>query len=164
VSRSAVSKPAMEHMARLWFDQLPITLVSPFTYTGVGQSLSFLLPKIVDHFRRLAPILELGNLDVVRDFSDVRSVVKRYRVLLEAGLSGEVFNVCSGQGYALLEVLQMMRELTAHDLVVRINPAYVRANEVHRMVGSCAMLDSAIGPVPAIALRDTLRWMLENPT
>lgn len=57
----------------------------------------------------------------------------------------------------------MMRELAAHDLVVRINQAYVRANEVHRMVGSCAKLDSAIGPVPDIALRDTLRWMLENP-
>lgn len=159
----AVSKLAMEYMARLWFDQLPITIVRPFNYTGVGQSLSFLLPKIVDHFRRRAPVLELGNLDVVRDFSDVRSVVQRYRLLLEANQPGEVFNVCSGRGYSLLEVVQMMRELSGHDPEIRVNPAFVRANEVHRLVGTRAKLDVVIGPVPDIPLRDTLRWMLEHP-
>lgn len=159
----AVSKLAMEYMARLWFDQLPITLVRPFNYTGAGQSLNFLLPKIVDHFKRRAPVLELGNLNVVRDFSDVRSVVKRYRLLLEAGQAGEVFNVCSGQGYSLLEVLQMMRDISGHDPEIRVNPAFVRTNEVHRMIGSQAKLDGAIGVVPDIPLRDTLKWMLESP-
>jgi nucleoside-diphosphate-sugar epimerase len=159
----AVSKLAMEYVARLWFDRLPITLVRPFNYTGAGQSLNFLLPKIVDHFRRRAPLLELGNLDVVRDFSDVRSVVQSYRLLLEAGLAGETFNICSGQGHSLLEVVQMVRELTGHDPEVRVNPAFVRASEVHRLVGSRARLDAAIGVVPSIPLRDTLQWMLESP-
>lgn len=159
----AVSKLAMEYMARLWCDHLPITLVRPFNYTGVGQSLNFLLPKIVDHFRRRAPVLELGNLDVVRDFSDVRSVVKCYRLLLEAGQAGEVFNICSGSGYSLLEVLQMMREMTGHAPELRVNPAFVRTNEVHHLIGSRAKLDAAIGFVPDIPLRDTLLWMLENP-
>lgn len=159
----AVSKLAMEYMSRLWSDQLPITLVRPFNYTGVGQSLNFLLPKIVDHFRRRAPVLELGNLDVVRDFSDVRSVVKRYRLLLGAGQSGEAFNICSGRGYSLLEVLQIMREISGHDPEIRVNQAFVRDNEVHRLIGSRAKLDAAIGAVPDIPLRDTLRWMLENP-
>lgn len=158
----AVSKLTMEYMARLWFDQLPITLVRPFNYTGAGQSLNFLLPKIVDHFKRRAPVLELGNLDVARDFSDVRSVVERYRLLLEAGLSGEVFNICSGQGHSLLEVVQMMCELTGHNPEIRVNPAFVRANEVHRLVGSRTKLDTAIGAVPNIPLRDTLNWMLES--
>ncbi len=159
----AVSKLAMEYMARLWFDRLPITMARPFNYTGVGQSLDFLLPKIVDHFRRRAPVLELGNLDVVRDFSDVRTVARRYRMLIEAGKAGEVFNVCSGQGHSLLEVVQIMRELSGHDPEIRVNPAFVRANEVRRLIGSCAKLDATIGSVPAIPLRDTLRWMLENP-
>lgn len=160
----AVSKLAMEYMARLWGEALPITLVRPFNYTGVGQGLDFLLPKLVDCFRRRASVLELGNLDVVRDFSNVRVVVQRYRRLLEAdGVAGETFNVCSGHGTSLQDVVQILRELTGHDPVVRNNPEFVRANEVRRLVGSCAKLDSAIGPVPAIALRDTLRWMLENP-
>ena len=158
----AVSKLAMEYMARLWCDQLPITLVRPFNYTGVGQSLNFLLPKIVDHFRRRAPVLELGNLDVVRDYSDVRSVVKCYRMLLEVENAGNVFNICSGRGHSLLEVLQIMRDISGHDLEIRVNPAFVRANEVHRLIGSRAKLDEAIGVVPDIPLRDTLRWMFEN--
>ena len=158
----AVSKLAMEYMARLWFDQLPITMVRPFNYTGAGQSLNFLLPKIVDHFKRRAPVLELGNLDVVRDFSDVRSVVKRYRLLLEKEPAGEVFNVCSGLGYSLLEVLQMMREISGYDPEIRVNPAFVRANEVHRLIGSRTKLDTVIGVVPDVPLRDTLKWMLES--
>lgn len=158
----AVSKLAMEYMARLWLDQLPITLVRPFNYTGAGQSLDFLLPKIVDHFKRCAAVLELGNLDVVRDFSDVRSVVKRYRLLVESGISGEAFNICSGQGHSLREVLQLMRDLTGHNPEIRVNPAFVRAHEVHRLIGSPAKLDAAIGAVPNIPLRDTLQWMLER--
>ena len=159
----AVSKLAMEYMARLWFDQLPITLVRPFNYTGAGQSLDFLLPKIVDHFKRRAPVLELGNLEVVRDFSDVRSVVNRYRLLLEVGIPGETFNICSGKGHSLLEVLQIMRELTGHDPEIRVNPAFVRANEVRRLIGSQAKLDAAISSAPDIPLRDTLQWMLDSP-
>jgi len=156
----AVSKLAMEYMARLWNDKLPITVVRPFNYTGAGQTLNFLLPKIVDHFKRRAAVLELGNLDVVRDFSDVRTVVNCYRLLLEAGRAGEAFNICSGKGHSLLEVVQMMRELTGHDPEIRVNPAFVRANEVHRLIGSRARLESAIGAVTDIPLRDTLKWML----
>lgn len=158
----AVSKLAMEYMAKLWADRLPITIVRPFNYTGVGQSLNFLLPKIADHFKRRAPVLELGNLDVVRDFSDVRSVVSSYHRLLETATAGETFNVCSGVGHSLLEVVQMMRDITGHHPEIRVNPAFVRANEVHRLIGSRNKLDSVIGKVPAIPLQETVQWMLES--
>ncbi|MDE2421511.1 MAG: GDP-mannose 4,6-dehydratase [Gammaproteobacteria bacterium] len=158
----AVSKLSMEYMARLWMDRLPITVVRPFNYTGAGQSVNFLIPKIVDHFKRRAPILELGNLDVVRDFSDVRSVVQRYRLLLESKTQGEVFNVCSGQGHSLLDVLQIMQEVSGHNPEIKVNPAFVRANEVHRLVGSSAKLDAVIGKVPAIPLQNTLQWMFNH--
>jgi nucleoside-diphosphate-sugar epimerase len=62
----------------------------------------------------------------------------------------------------LLEVLQMMRDITGHHPEIRVNPAFVRANEVHRLIGSHAKLDSVIGKVPAIPLHDTLQWMLDG--
>jgi nucleoside-diphosphate-sugar epimerase len=136
-------------------------MVRPFNYTGVGQSLNFLIPKIVDHFRRRAPLLELGNLDVVRDFSDVRSVVHRYRLLLESNSRGDVFNVCSGQGYSLFEILQIMREVSGHNPEIKVNPAFVRVNEVHRLVGSDKKLNATVGEVPDIPLRETLQWMFD---
>lgn len=157
----AVSKLAMEFMAALWHSQLPVTIARPFNYTGVGQSKDFLLPKIVDHFRRRAPVIELGNLEVERDFSDVRMVVDCYARLLGAGKAMQTFNVCSGRGFTLQQVLNLASELSGHRPEVRVNPAFVRANEVKTLVGSKAALEAAIGPVEPIPLRETLKWMLE---
>lgn len=160
----AVSKLAMEYMARLWCERLPLVLVRPFNYTGVGQSPQFLIPKIVDHFRRRAAAIELGNLEVWREFQDVRAVAECYRRLLEAAPpSGSVFNLCIGQAWSLREVLTMMETIAGYRIEVRVNPAYVRDNEVRRLVGSAARLAAAIGPLPAIPLADTLRWMYEAP-
>ncbi len=155
----AVSKLAMEYMARLWLDRLPVVIVRPFNYTGVGQGESFLLPKIVAHFRRRAAVIELGNLDVWRDFSDVRTVARVYRQLMETAPAGEVFNVCSGSVHSLREVLAMMVEIAGYAIEVRVNPAFVRANEVRRLQGDCSKLTRQVGALPAIPLKETLRWM-----
>lgn len=125
----AVSKLAMEYMASLWHAKLPIVIARPFNYTGVGQAENFLLPKIVSHFTRKASTIELGNLDVWRDFSDVRAVVSAYRGLLEARPLGQTINVSSGVTYSLREVIDMCREITGQDIDVQVNPAFVRANE-----------------------------------
>lgn len=155
----AVSKSAMEKMARLWRNKLPLTIVRPFNYTGVGQTENFLLPKIVAHFRRQARVIELGNLDVARDFSDVRTVVDAYRKLVQTAAPGQTFNVCSGRGYSLQDVIDMLQQIAGYEIEVRINPAFVRANEVKRLVGSNARLEAEIGSLDAIALSDTLSWM-----
>ncbi|RQX84313.1 NAD-dependent epimerase/dehydratase family protein [Burkholderia anthina] len=159
----AISKFAMEWVAAMWADKLPITIARPFNYTGAGQDERFLLPKIASHFRDRAARLELGNLDVVRDFSDVRAVASAYRRLIEGDFAGRTFNVCSGVGYSLGDVLSMMRQLTGHDLEVAVNPKFVRSNEVHRLVGNRQALEQAIGPMESIPLRDTLAWMLRSP-
>ena len=158
----AVSKLAMEYMARLWLDRLPIVIARPFNYTGPGQSLQFLLPKIVDHFKKRAATIELGNLDVVRDFSDVRTVVQTYRMLVESASRGDIYNVCSGVGHSLQEIISIMRELSGHDLKVIVSPIFVRTNEIHKLVGSREKLNAAIGRVALIPIRDTLLWMLET--
>jgi GDP-6-deoxy-D-talose 4-dehydrogenase len=156
----AVSKLSMEYMARLWLDKLPIVLTRPFNYTGIGQAENFLLPKIVGHFRRRAEAIELGNLDVWRDFSDVRAVVAAYRRLLEARPIGAVFNVCSGLTYSLREVLAMAQDITGHAPKVTVNPDFVRANEVRTLCGDASRLKGVIGDWQPPPLQETLRWML----
>ena len=159
----AVSKLAMEYMAQLWQPRLPIVMVRPFNYTGVGQAENFLVPKIVAHFHRRAPVIELGNLDVWRDFSDVRAVVRAYRLLLAAAPAGQVFNVGSGVTHSLRDILCMAQELTGHHMEVQVNPAFVRANEVRTLCADASRLNEIAGDWNGIPLRDTLRWMLETP-
>jgi len=155
----AVSKLAMEYMARLWMDKLPIVIARPFNYTGVGQTENFLLPKIVSHFRKEARRIELGNLAIARDFSDVRTVARSYRRLLAAAPSGEAFNVCSGQPHSLESLIDMMSEIAGYRIEVHVNPAFVRANEVLTLTGSNAKLAGVIGRIAPTPLLDTLRWM-----
>jgi nucleoside-diphosphate-sugar epimerase len=160
----AVSKLAMEYVARLWMERLPITLVRPFNYTGVGQSEHFLIPKIVAHFRRGDKIIELGNTDVSRDFSDVRDVARAYATIVAHAPTAAVINVCSGTAHSLDEVLAMMARIAGYGIEVRINPAFVRANEVKRLVGSNGRLREITGLAPSIRLEDTLRWMHAAPS
>ena len=157
----AVSKLAMEHMAKLWTDRLPIVIARPFNYTGIGQEVNFLLPKIVSHFRNSALEIELGNLAIARDFSDVRMVARSYRRLLAVGPAGQAFNVCSGVAHSLDNVLEMMSEIAGYNINVNVNPAFVRSQDVLRLVGSNAKLTSVIGQVEPTPLGDTLRWMYQ---
>lgn len=158
----AVSKLAMEYMAKLYSQRLPIVIARPFNYTGVNQSAAFLLPKIISAVRRGDPVIELGNLDVARDFSDVRVVVQTYLRLLEAPAAiGQTFNVCSGKAHSLQQVLGMVRDISGQALEVRVNPAFVRANEVKTLLGNRSRLDACVGRLDPIELSDTLRWMLQ---
>ena len=158
----AVSKLAMEHMARLWLPQLPLVMVRPFNYTGAGQSPQFLIPKIVDHAKRKAPLIELGNLDVDRDFSDVRDVAAAYVRLLDKAPAGQVFNVGSGRTHSLREVLAQVQAISGHAMEIRVNPAFVRANEVRTLRADTTALEAAIGEWRSHPLDDTLRWMLQS--
>ena len=162
VNHYAMSKLAMEYMARTWCDRLPIVITRPFNYTGIGQATQFLVPKIVSHFQQHAPLIELGNLDVERDFSDVRMVARVYRDLLTADCAGEVVNVCSGRPYSLRTIVALMEEIAGYEIAVRVNPAFVRANEVRTLVGSTTKLHRLVGDSGNIALPDTLRWMAQE--
>ncbi|HEY9133963.1 MAG TPA: GDP-mannose 4,6-dehydratase [Dyella sp.] len=158
----AVSKVAMEYMARVWSDRLPIVTVRPFNYTGVGQGENFLLPKIVGHFRRGEPVLELGNIDVCRDFYDVRHVVSLYMGLLEKAEAGDVFNVCSGQEISIREIIGFMERIAGRVIEVRTNPAFVRPNEVTHLRGDPSRIERLLGPLPDYSIRETLQWMFET--
>ena len=163
VNHYANSKLAMEHMVRAnWFQRLPIVITRPFNYTGPGQARQFLIPKIVHHFRDRSTFIELGNLDVFRDFSDVDDVVAAYIALLESEVHSEIVNICSGRGTALLEVVGIMNQLAGYEIEVRVNSELVRANEVRRLLGSNAKLRSLVKLAPTRDLTETLKRMYES--
>jgi nucleoside-diphosphate-sugar epimerase len=160
INHYSMSKLAMEYMARTYLDRLPLFFVRPFNYTGPGQALSFVIPKLVDHFARDAESVELGNLDVVREFNDVRDVCEAYLRLLDKAIPGEIYNVCSGRPVTLKSVLASLSEISGNTLEVRVNPAFVRANEIRRLCGSPAKLIETVGAIPLHSLESTLRSML----
>ncbi|MBV8634581.1 MAG: NAD-dependent epimerase/dehydratase family protein [Burkholderiaceae bacterium] len=162
VNHYAASKLAMEHMAATYTERLPIVLTRPFNYTGAGQEARFLVPKIVSHFVRGERVIELGNLDVERDFSDVRDVARIYRLLLGADAAGQIVNVCSGRGFALRQVIAAMQEIAGYEIEVRVNQSFVRVSEVKIVVGSPQRLWNLIGEQAAIPLPQTLQWMYSS--
>jgi len=160
----AVSKLAMEYMAKLWLPRVPVVMARPFNYTGVGQSESFLIPKIVSHFVHKRPTIELGNMDVWREFNDVRDIAFAYRKLIEAAPIGEIVNVCSSNLVSLKEALALATELTGHLIEPKVNPLFVRSNEVLKLGGDATQLRRFIPDWQPRRLRETLAWMLSEAT
>jgi nucleoside-diphosphate-sugar epimerase len=156
VNHYAMSKLAMEYMAKLWFDNFPLLITRPFNYTGSGQAEQFLIPKIVSHFKKKAAEIELGNIDVYRDFSDVRDVAKAYVRLLESDARSEIVNLCSGNVSSLSSIISKMEEVAGYKINVKVNPAFVRANEIKILGGDNSKLVSLTGFKPTIAIDQTL--------
>ncbi len=145
VNHYACSKLAMEHMARSYADRLPITIVRPFNYSGPGQSPSFLLPKIVNHFARRAALIELGNVDVSRDFASITDVVSAYIALIERRVIGQTLNICTGRSTSIKDIIEYLVELTGHRPEIRSSTSLVRASEIRFLAGENARLRQLTG-------------------
>jgi len=160
INHYGASKLAMEHLVSTWFERFPIIITRPFNYTGKGQSLGFIIPKIVAHFREKKPWIELGNIDVIRDISAVDFVVNAYLRLLKSPLRSEIINICSGTGYTVKEILQMTADIAEYSPEVRFNPEFARNHEIYRLIGSNKKLFDSIGEIPIIPLRQLLSSLL----
>lgn len=159
VNDYSVSKAAMEMAVKLRMPQLPIVVVRPFNYTGVGQAEHFLIPKVVSAFRNGLKTISLGNLDVSRDFSDVRDVVRAYAHLLMSDLSSVSVNICTGESHSLLSIVKTLNKLAGYEIEVEINQAFVRDNEIKNLYGSNELLVNYIGDYQQFNFDETLAWM-----
>jgi nucleoside-diphosphate-sugar epimerase len=160
VTPYGVSKLAMELGAAPWRHDLDIVATRPFNYTGVGQQDIYLIPKIIRHFKERAPVIELGNIQVARDFGDVRSVADAYCGLVTTDGVARAVNLCTGQAHSITEILNMLSDMTGHVMEVRVNPAFVRPDDVPLLVGNNRLLRSLVPGWQPRALADTLSWML----
>ena len=161
VNHYGMSKVTMEMASQLYTD-LPIVVTRPFNYTGCGQSPNFLIPKIVNAFKAGKREIELGNLDVSRDFSDVRDVVGAYLRLLETDTTAPAYNICSGKATSLLSVIETLNELADYEMQVCVNQDFVRSDEIKRLYGSAELLESEIGSYREHTFDSTLKWMFHG--
>jgi len=159
----AESKRAMENVARTFTDRLRILITRPFNYTGPGQDpTNFIVPKLVDHFVRRAPWISVGNLDLYRDFSDIRRVVEAYARLVSAPIDSAVVNICSGRTVHLAAIVEILAQISGHSIDVITDPALVRPGEARTILGSAERLTSMLGNLPNPDFRETLRSMYES--
>lgn len=142
-----------------------VVRVRPFNHVGPGQSPDFLLPTLVQQLAQLEagrrePVIRLGNLDSVRDFTDVRDVARAYPRLLREGANGEVYNLASGRGVSVRELAERVVTRARVAVTLTTEPARVRASDISELVGDAAKARAAIGWTPAIPLETTLDDML----
>ena len=154
-----VSKRATEDIAALYSRQFPIIITRPFNYTGPGQTTNFLVPRIVLHYVERRSEIRLGNLDLFRDYSDVKRVVEAYSRLLSGSIGPTTTNICSGRALHLVDILKFMNEVSGYPIHVVTDPSLVRSGEPQCIVGSPARLESLVGPLPNPEFRETLTRM-----
>jgi GDP-4-dehydro-6-deoxy-D-mannose reductase len=138
--------------------------VRPFNHTGPGQPPKFLEPALAHRIataeRDAIDDIAVGSLDPVRDLSDVRDIVRAYRLLATHGTAGEVYNVCSGIGVTVRDVAERLVGLATRPLRLTVDPALVRPVDVPRLVGDGRRLRAATGWEPTYSLDETLRDVL----
>lgn len=159
VNHYAISKLAMEHALRMWWHRIPMIITRPFNYTGQGQHVSYLIPKIVSHFKSGKTQIELGNVNVAREFSDVRDVAQAYLKLYECPAQSEIVNMCSGQTYKLSEIISLMSRIAGYEMEVCVNPDFVRPNEISVLGGECSKLLRLSGLHYSYTIEQTLESM-----
>jgi GDP-4-dehydro-6-deoxy-D-mannose reductase len=165
----AVSKVAAELLCQQWSYSEPwrIIVARPFNHIGPGQGESFVIPSMARQLVRvrqgLQPAqLEVGDVDVTRDFLDVRDVLQAYLALLEHGRSGEVYNVCSGVELRVRDLIMQMANLAGVEVELIQNASRMRLSEQRRVVGCSKKLQKETGWKPSVSITETLQAVLSD--
>jgi len=165
----AVSKVAQGALAQLYGPAggMRVVLTRTFHHTGPGRGEAFAESSFarqiaeIEHGLR-PPVIEVGNLEAVRDFCDVRDVVRAYLLLLEKGESGQVYNVCSGRGLRIREVLDLLLASSSTRVEVRVDKERLRPADVPAQVGDPSRLRAATSWEPRVPIEETLADLLSD--
>ncbi len=158
----AQSKIAMENaLSEHRQNGLDVVIARPFNHIGPGQLGGFLVPDLIKELRSLGADkkLSIGRLDTKRDYTDVRDVVRAYRLLATADkLNYDLYNICSGESHSGQEILDILTELMGvHDLEVMLDESRVRPNDPADVRGDSSRIQADTGWAPVISLEQTLR-------
>jgi GDP-4-dehydro-6-deoxy-D-mannose reductase len=169
LSPYAVSKVTQDLLAyQYWRSyQLHVVRTRGFNHTGPRRGEVFVTSNFARQVAEIEkgirePVVHVGNLESVRDFTDVRDMVRAYWLALERGAAGDVYNVCSGRGYSARQVLDILLELAHVKVEVRQDPARMRPSDVTLLLGDCSKFRKATGWEPTIPFEVTLKDLLEH--
>ncbi|WP_373386667.1 GDP-mannose 4,6-dehydratase [Pseudomonas alcaligenes] len=165
----AVSKLSGELLCEQWSycESWRIMAARPFNHIGPGQAAGFVVPGVA---RQLAEIriglreavLNVGDIDVTRDFLDVQDVISAYLAMLEHGRSGQIYNVCSGVERSVRGMIELMVEMSGLQVEIRQDPTSFRKAEQRRVVGCANKLNKETGWKPGISITETLQSVMSD--
>jgi GDP-4-dehydro-6-deoxy-D-mannose reductase len=170
VSPYAVARVSQEMLSQVYakgFD-VDVVITRSFNHVGPGQRDIFVVPsfakQLVEGSKKASKQLEIvtGDLGIIRDFTDVRDVVRAYHLLLKKGKKGEIYNVCSGRGATLSDTLKIMSDFVGVEVVRRVDPNLVRPQDNRVIIGSNAKIQNEVGWKPDIALEKALQDVVED--
>ena len=173
LSPYAIARQAQEELSKVFVQKfgMDIVLTRSFNHIGPRQDARFVVPSVIARILEarkritttndLTVTIETGNVNIVRDFLDVRDVVRAYDLLLKYGEKGEVYNIAGNHGVAIAELINQIGELVGINVKTETNPIYVRPDDNFRVIGSYKKIKQATGWEPEISLRQTIEDMIK---
>lgn len=162
-SHYAVSKVTQEVLGLMYFQAFDwrVLVTRGFNQAGPGQSPDFVVSSFARQIARIEagacePVMKVGNLEARRDFMDVRDTVRAYRMIMERGVAGTSYNVCSGQAHAISELLEMLLDISGAEIAVEQDACRQRPSDIPLLLGDNTRLREETGWEPAIPLAQTL--------
>ncbi len=169
VNPYAVARISQEMMGKVFADSFGMNIVftRSFNHMGPYQDQRFVIPSFVKRVLDVANSgkaegeIETGDITIVRDFVDVRDVVRAYYLLLTEGNSGEIYNICRGEGTTLLAIVDEIADILGVKITCKVNPDFVRPDDNRVVIGSYEKIKRDLGWEPEISTRETLKSMIE---
>lgn len=162
-----VSKASADMLGRSYALQgLRVVNARPFNHSGPGQSPDFVLPTLVRQFAEIEiglrdPVIHLGNIDSVRDFSDARDIVRGYNLAVRRGRPGEAYNLGSGRGVSVRDLLDMVSQESGTEIEIRIERSRERADDIPCLLADVGKARRELGWMAELSLVQTVREMLK---
>jgi len=162
----AVSKIAQEMLALQYHlaHGLNVVILRPFNHTGVGQTTDFVIPAFAKQFVKIeqgaTSVIEVGNLETTRDFTDVSDMVRAYVLASEKCVSGVAYNIGSGRGYTIREILNIFQKITGKTVEIKVNQSLMRKSDVPILIADASKFRKVTGWEPKVSLETTISDIL----
>ena len=163
----AVSKVAQDFLGYQYYKSygMDIVMTRPFHHTGPGRPEHFVCSSFAKQIALIEkgkqkPVISVGNLNAKRDFTDVRDMVKAYWLIMRKGISGDVYNICSGKGHSIKGILHTLLAFSKTDIKIKVDQSKMRPNDIPIFIGDCSKLRRLTGWKPTIPMEQTLKDLL----